>query len=107
MAFLPGITVEGATRKEGGKVSGGLSTFPPLAAHRRRKTRGRSLHSLPLQARRTGRGGDMSGAAPPRLSQPTRGIRANPCPIRLSRQSPDHNSKNKPSEREALWWSNA
>ena len=57
--------------------------------------------------RRAGRGGDTPGAAPPRSSQPTRGIRANPCPIRLSRQGPDHSSEGAPSEREALWLSKA
>ena len=41
------------------------------------------------------------------LSQPTRGIRANPLPTRLSRQGPDHSSEGAPSEREALWWSKA
>ena len=39
------------------------------------------------------------------FSQPTRGIRANPLPIRLSRQGPDHSSEGAPSEREALWLS--
>ena len=62
-------------------------TPPPGAAHRR--------------------GGDTLGAAPPRLSQPTREIRANPPPTRLSRQGPDHSSEGAPSEREALWWSKA
>ena len=49
MAFPPGITVERATRKGGGK--GCPDPCPPLAfpvAHQRRKSRGRSLHRLPL-----------------------------------------------------------
>ena len=40
-----------------------------------------------------GRRGDTPGAALPRLSQPTRGIRANPCPMRVSAQSLDHNGE--------------
>ena len=81
------------------------ATSPCPVAHQRQKPGGRSHHFLPLQARRTVRRGDTPDAAPPRLSQPTRGIRANPCPIRLSRQGPDHSSEGAPSEREALWWS--
>jgi len=49
-----------------------------------------------------------AGPAPHRaLPQRTGGIRANPCPIRLSRQGPDHSSEGAPSEREALWLSKA
>ena len=83
------------------------ATSPCPVAHQRPKPGGRSLHFLPLQARRTGRRGDTPGAAPPRVSQPTRGIRANPRPIRLSRQGPDHSSEGSPSERGALRWSKA
>ena len=83
------------------------ATSPCPVAHQRQKTRGRSLHFLPLQARRTVRRGPTPGVALPRLSQPTRGIRANPCPIRLSRQDTDHSSEGLPSERVVLWWSKA
>ena len=69
------------------------ATSPCPVAHQRRKTGGRSLHFLTVQARRTVRRGDTPGAVPPRLSQPTRGIRANPLPIRHSRQGSDHNSE--------------
>jgi len=85
-------------------VNFGVHHLPCPVAHQRQKGWGRSLHFLPLQARRTGRRGDTPGAAPPRLLQPTRGIRANPLPIRLSRQGADHSSEGSPSEREALWW---
>ena len=82
----------------------------------------------PVNARRCRSSGQKGGGAPsaffppvrradapgtreaqPRfaLSQPTRGIRANPLPIRLSRQGPDHSSEGAPSEREALWLSKA
>ena len=60
------------------------ATSPCPVAHQRQKAWGRSLHFLPLQARHSGRGGNTPGAAPLRLPQPTRAIRANPCPIRLS-----------------------
>ena len=95
MAFPPGITVEGATPDgEGETVRIFMrATSPCPVAHQRQKAWGRSLHFLPLQARRSGRGGDTPGAVPPRSSQPTRGIRANPPPIRLSRHSPDHSSE--------------
>ena len=106
MAFPPGITAEGATPKNGGEmVNFGVHHLPFPVAHQRLKSGGRSLHFLPLQARRAVQRGATLGTAPPRLSQPTRGIRANPCPIRLSRQGPDHSSEKSPSEREALWWS--
>ena len=56
------------------------------------KKGGRSLHQHPSRAarRRAGRGGDMRGAAPLRLSQRTRGIRSNPRPMLVSRQSLYH-----------------
>ena len=41
------------------------------------------------------------------FSQPTRGIRANPLPIRLSRQGPDHSSEGRTLLREALLLSKA
>ena len=69
------------------------ATSPCPVAHQRQKAWGRSLHFLPLPARRTGRRGATPGGGPPRVSQPTRGIRANPRPIRLSRQGPDHNGE--------------
>ena len=70
--------------------------------------KGGSLPPLPPPpVRRAGRGEDTPGTAPPRLTQPTRGIRANPLPIRLSRQGPDHSSEGAPSLREALWLSKA
>jgi len=69
------------------------ATSPCPVAHQRRKNGGRSHHFLPLQARRIGRGGDTPAAAPPRLSQPTRGIRANTCPMRVSGHSLDHNGE--------------
>lgn len=87
-----GINVEGATPDGEGEMVRIFmrATSPCPVAHQRQKPGGRSLHFLPLPARRTGRRGDTPGAAPPRLSQPTRGIRANPPPIKLSRQGPDH-----------------
>ena len=94
MAFPPGITVEGATPETGGEmVNFGVHHLPCPVAHQRQKSGGRSLHFLPLQARRTVRRGDRPGAVPPRVLQPTRGIRVNPRPIRLSRQGPDHSSE--------------
>ena len=69
------------------------ATSPCPVAHQRRKSGGRSLHFLPLQARRTVRRGGTPGAALPRVLQPRRGIRANPRPIRLSRQAPDHSGE--------------
>ena len=110
-AFPPGITVERATSPQGGAKGRHLGRHPcpPPCRASGQKGGGAPSTSSPSRAapRRTGRGGDTPGAAPPRLSQPTRGIRANPCPIRLSRQGPGYTSEGAPSEREALWLSKA
>ena len=60
------------------KIRGSLSPLPPPPVRR---------HDAPCEA--------GTREAQPRfaLSQPTRGIRANPLPIRLSRQGPDHNGE--------------
>ena len=84
------------------------TTSPCPVPHERSKRGGRSLHHLPLQCgatRRRARRGRTGSA--PHCALPRRiwRIRANPCPIRLSRQGPDHSSEGSPSEREALWWS--
>ena len=94
MAFPPGITVVRATPENGGEmVNFGVHHLPAPVAHQRRKNGGRSLHFLPRQARRTGRRRDTPGTAPPRVSQPTRGIRANPRPMRIPGHSLDHNGE--------------
>jgi len=94
MAFPPGITVEGATPETGGEmVNFGVHHLPCPVAHQRQKSGGRSLHFLPLQVRRTGRRRDTPGTAPPRLSQPTLGIRANTRPMRDFGHSLDHNGE--------------
>ena len=74
-------------------VNFGVHHLSAPVAHQRRKLGGRSHHFLPLQARRTGRGGDTPAAAPLRLAQPARGIRANPRPMRVSGHSLDHNGE--------------
>jgi hypothetical protein len=95
MSFPPAITVEGATLRRGGEMVRiyRRTTSPCPVAHQRQKAWGRSLNFLPLQVRPNGRGGDTPATARPGLSRPTRGIRANPLPIRLSRQGPDHSSE--------------
>ena len=103
--------MEGATPAGEGRWCDHRGAPPPPARCRTSGQKGGVAPSTssPSRAapRRTGRGGDTPGAAPPRLSQPTRGIRANQCPIRLSRQGPDYTSEGAPSEREALWLSKA
>ena len=84
----------------------GWAIYPSPVAHQRRKSGGRSLHFPPSRCGAPGEAGH-AGRPPPRWLQPTRGIRANSCPIRLSGQGPDHSSEGSPSEREALWWSKA
>ena len=89
-----GITVEGATPPR--RVLIVRHCVRRLTSSRAAPAakKGGSLPPLPPPPGAAhGRGTDTAGAAPPRLSQPTRGIRANPCPIRLSRQGPDHSSE--------------
>ncbi len=99
-----GITVEGATPTGEGRWCD-HSGAPPTPA--RCRTSGKKQGVAPSTSSPScaapRRAGDTPCAAQPRLSQPTRGIRANPPPIRLSRQGPDHSSEGAPSEREALW----
>ena len=93
-AFPPGITVEGATPKtRGGRVARGLATFPPARGAPAAKMRG-SLPPLPpllcgATTRRARRGRAVPAPHYP-LPQRTRGIRANPLPMRLSGHNLDH-----------------
>ena len=107
LSLPPGITVEGAT--PWGEVYRAPLCAPVNLPPSRTSggKRGVAPSTITRLVRRAGRGGDTPAAGPPRLSQPTRGIRANPLPIRLSRQGPDHSSEGAPSEREALWLSKA
>ena len=98
MAFPPGITVEGATPRngEGWWWILACTTSPCPVAHQRQKSGGRSLHFLPLpcgattrRARRGHRGAAPHGALPQRIW----GIRANPRPMRIPGHSLDHNGE--------------
>jgi len=110
-AFPPGITVVRATSPEPGGACGPRGGPPTPSRWRTSAKKVGSLSPLPpppgAPPRRAWRGGTREAQPRFALSQPTRGIRANPCPIRLSRQGPDHSSEGSPSEREALRWSKA
>ena len=72
------------------------TTSPCPVAHQRQKTRGRSLHFLPLlcgaTTRRARRG--HPGAAPHgALPQRRRAIRANPRPMRITGHNLDHSGE--------------
>ena len=77
-------------------VNFGVHHLPCPVAHQRQKTGGRSLHHLPLPCGAADAPCEAGtrGAAPHRaLPQRTRGIRANPRPMRISRHSLDHNGE--------------
>ena len=97
MAFPPGITVEGATPKRGGEVVDfGVHRLPLPGAAPAAKNRGRSLHFLPLLCVATTRRARRGRAAPAphyALPQRTRGIRANPLPMRVSGHNLDHDGE--------------
>ena len=99
--------MEGATQKRGG--DGEFWHAPPSPARWRTSAENEGVAlttSSPSGAapRRAVRGGTREAQPRFALSQPTRGIHANPLPIRLSRQGPDHSSEGSPSESAALWW---
>ena len=106
-AFPPGITLEGATPKRGGKVVDfGVHHLPSPVAHQRQKSGGRSLHFIPLPCSATTRRARRGRTRPAphyALPQRTRAIRANPCPMRIPGHNLDHNGEGgAPSESGAL-----
>ena len=67
--------------------------------HQRSKRGGRSLHHPPLSCGAPTRRARRGCPPPPphnALPRRTRGIRANPPPVRLSRQGPDHSKEGRP-----------
>ena len=106
-----GISVERATPALGGDGGFWRAPSPPARWRTSAEKMRVALSTIPpLPVRRHDASCERgTREAQPRfpLSQPTRGIRANPLPIRLSRQGPDHSSEGLPSESAALWWSKA
>ncbi len=72
------------------------ATSPCPVAHQRQKPGGRSLHFLPLLCDATTYHARRGSAAPAphyALPQRTRGIRANPLPMRVSGHNLDHDGE--------------
>ena len=90
-------------------VNFGVHHLPAPVAHQRQKSGGRSHHFLPLPVRRHDAPceGDTRGVASLRFIAADAG---NPCQTasnKAFRARPRPQQREKPSEREALWWSKA
>ena len=92
-----GITVEGATPRGEGRWCD-HSGAPPSPARWRTSAEktgvAPSTFSPPVRrADAPGEAGTRGAAPRCALPHRTRGIRANPCPMRIARNSPDHNGE--------------